>query len=90
MCGFFVGIMWPGTYSLAAGNIRNGGTVMFALLAFGGDVGCSVGPARVGLVSDYFGGNLRAGILFSAIFPLIMFLGLMFDTKKNKKSSVKN
>lgn len=83
LCGFFVGIMWPGTYSVAAGKIRNGGTLMFALLAFGGDVGCSVGPYTVGMVSDFFGGNLKTGILFASVFPIIMLLGLLIARKEN-------
>ena len=81
-CGFFSGIMWPGTYSLSAGKIR-GGTSMFALLALAGDLGCSIGPYMVGAVSENLGGNLSYGIIASAVFPLIMFLGLVFD-KKNK------
>lgn len=82
LCGFFVGIMWPGTYSVAAGKIRNGGTLMFALLAFGGDVGCSVGPYTVGMVSDFFGGNLKTGILFASVFPLLMLAGLLIARKR--------
>ena len=81
LCGLFVGIMWPGTYNVAAGTIRNGGTLMFSLLAFSGDVGCSVGPAMVGVISGIFGGNLRAGILFAAIFPFTMALGLLLNKK---------
>ena len=79
-CGFFSGIMWPGTYSLSAGKIR-GGTSMFALLALSGDLGCSLGPYMVGTVSESLGGNLSYGIIASAIFPLIMFLGLISDKK---------
>ena len=50
--GFAVGIMWPGTYSKSAVSIRGGGTAMFALLALGGDVGCSGGPTLAGFVSS--------------------------------------
>ena len=32
MCGFSVGIMWPGTFSKASAGIKGGGTAMFALL----------------------------------------------------------
>ena len=38
LCGFSVGIFWPGTFSKAAVVINGGGTVMFALLALGGDI----------------------------------------------------
>ena len=37
ICGFAVGMMWPGTFSMAAAKIRNGGTAMFALMALAGD-----------------------------------------------------
>lgn len=49
--GFSVGLMWPGTYSLAGSSFK-GGTAMFGILAFAGDVGCSLGPWLTGLVSD--------------------------------------
>ena len=72
LCGFSVGIMWPGTYSKAASYIKGGGTTLFALLALGGDIGCTVGPGLAGAVSDMTGGNLKAGILAAAVFPAVM------------------
>ena len=83
VCGFSVGIMWPGTFSRAAASLRTGGTAMFALLALAGDLGCSSGPTLVGFVSDAVGGDMKAGILAAAAFPLIMLLCLVFG--KNKK-----
>lgn len=52
LCGLSVGLMWPGTFSIASKNFPRGGTSMFALLALAGDVGCSVGPGLVGSVSN--------------------------------------
>ncbi len=52
LSGFFVGIMWPGIYSLSSSMLPKGGTSMFMLLAFAGDIGCSVGSGLVGYVSD--------------------------------------
>ncbi|MDF2886455.1 MAG: major facilitator superfamily 1, partial [Lacrimispora sp.] len=69
ICGFSVGIMWPGTFSLAAASIRGGGTAMFAFLALAGDLGCSGGPTLVGIVSGWFGSNLKIGIFSAIIFP---------------------
>lgn len=80
-CGLSVGILWPGTFSRATASIKGGGTAMFALLALAGDVGCSVGPTVVGMVSSAFGGNLKFGILAAIVFPLLLFLGL-FRSKK--------
>ena len=44
VCGFSVGILWPGTFSKAAASVR-GGTAMFAFLALAGDLGCAA-PAQ--------------------------------------------
>ena len=52
LSGFFVGIMWPGIYSLSASKLPRGGTSMFMLLAFAGDIGCSSGSGLVGYISD--------------------------------------
>ena len=82
VCGLSVGIMWPGTYSIASKRIKGGGTVMFAFLALGGDLGCSAGPALVGYVSQAFNDNLKLGILAAAIFPLLLIFGLMLCRKK--------
>lgn len=72
LCGFSVGIMWPGSFSRAASVLRRGGTTLFALLALAGDVGCSAGPTLVGLVSDVVGGNMKLGILAAIVFPVAL------------------
>ena len=48
-CGFSVGIMWPGTLSIASQKLPSGGTAMFALLAMAGDLGGAIGPGTVPL-----------------------------------------
>ena len=83
ICGFSVGIFWPGTFSKATAAIPGGGTAMFALLALAGDLGCAGGPTLAGLVSDAAGGNLRTGILAAAVFPAGMLL-CMLGAKKQK------
>lgn len=75
ICGLSVGILWPGSFSIAAGVIPRGGTLLFALLALGGDIGCSVGPTFVGMVSSAAGGSLHTGILAAVLFPVLMFAG---------------
>ncbi len=74
VCGFSVGIMWPGTFSLAAEKIPTGGTAMFALLALFGDTGCATGPALVGRMTTLFGDDLGKGLLFAVVFPIVMIL----------------
>lgn len=82
ICGFSVGIMWPGTFSKAAAGLNGGGTLLFAMLALAGDLGCSVGPTLVGFVSDMTDNNLRIGILTGAIFPILMLVCLIIVNKK--------
>ena len=77
LCGLSVGIMWPGSFSIAAKSLRRGGTALFALLALGGDIGCASGPAIVGFVSGLFGDNLKTGLLFAILFPVLLIAGLM-------------
>ena len=72
LCGLSVGILWPGVFSMASARLPLGGTTMFALLALSGDVGCSSGPTLVGLVADAFSDNLKMGLLFAILFPVLM------------------
>ena len=87
LCGLSVGILWPGTFSRASKALPAGGTALFALLALGGDIGCSGGPTLVGMVSGMCKGNLKAGILAALIFPVLLLTGAKFGTKKDKISS---
>jgi MFS family permease len=84
LCGFSVGIFWPGTFSLATESVRFGGTTMFALLALSGDLGCSSGPSVAGFMASVFGGDLQYGILCSVIFPVILLCCLFFLKTKPK------
>ena len=75
--GFAVGIMWPGTYSKAAGVMKGGGTAMFAFLALAGDLGCTSGPTFAGWTAAVFGDNLKVGILCATVFPAVMLMTLL-------------
>ena len=86
LCGFSVGILWPGTFSKASATIKNGGTALFAFLALAGDVGCTVGPTLAGFVSDASGNNLHIGILSAIVFPAVMLIGLLLSAKRKKES----
>lgn len=82
ICGFSVGIMWPGTFSRASASLKRGGTALFAMLALAGDMGCSGGPTLVGMISSAAGGNMQTGILAGVIFPVVLLAGLVFGGKK--------
>ncbi len=82
LCGLAVGILWPGTFSKASMHLKNGGTAMFAMLALAGDLGCSSGPTLVGAVSSAANGNLKAGILAAALFPVLLLVCLRFFSSR--------
>ena len=84
VCGFSVGIMWPGTFSIASASIRGGGTAMFALLALAGDLGCSGGPTLVGFATGLASDDLKKGILAGIIFPILLIVGIV-SLKKAKR-----
>lgn len=85
VCGFSVGIFWPGTFSLASPACPTGGTAMFALLALAGDLGCAIGPGVVGTVSEVMGNNLKKGLLSAVIFPMMLIWGVFLCRKMLKK-----
>lgn len=91
LCGFGVGLMWPGTVSKAERWFPKGGTLMFSVLAFCGDGGCSLGPWVTGIVSGLFENahfpadvGLKAGILLATVFPLLLTVGSIVLIKKEK------
>ncbi|MBR1559992.1 MAG: MFS transporter, partial [Clostridia bacterium] len=86
VCGLSVGIMWPGSFSKAAATLRRGGTAMFALLALGGDVGCSGGPTLVGMVSSALGDDLKKGILAGIVFPALLLVGILILRRTKREA----
>lgn len=89
LCGFSVGIMWPGTISLSSQRCPKGGTAMFAFLALAGDFGGTVGPAVVGSVSELAGGNLKIGLLAATSFPALLAAGLLVLNRRMRGSARK-
>lgn len=85
VCGLSVGIMWPGTFSKAAAALPRGGTALFALLALGGDVGCSGGPTLVGAVTSVMGDDLKMGILSAVVFPVLLLAGIVLCGKGRQR-----
>lgn len=100
ICGLSVGIMWPGTFSLACKKFPLGGTALFALLAFSGDIGCALGPGLVGFLSDayksqnadfmIFAGDitqqgLKFGLMFALIFPALLIITITYIMKRRNK-----
>lgn len=50
--GFCVSMLWPGSLIVSSDKFPTGGVLIFALMASGGDLGVSVGPQAVGVVTD--------------------------------------
>lgn len=86
LCGFSVGIMWPGTISIASKKIPLGGTAMFAFLAMAGDLGGSVGPGIVGLVTQAANDNLKIGVLAGCVFPAVLVLSVLLLRRKREEA----
>lgn len=86
VCGFSVGVMWPGTFSLCAKEVPMGGTAMFALLALFGDLGCSAGPSSVGLITSLFNNDLSKGMLFAVFFPVLLITMLLMIKGKKQEA----
>ena len=82
VCGFSVGIFWPGTFSLAALKLPTAGTAMYAFMALAGDVGCSAGPTLVGFVANANQNNLQIGLLMALIFPVMILVGMWLLREK--------
>ena len=76
LCGFSVGIFWPGTFSMAALHLPAAGTAMYALMALAGDIGCSAGPTVVGMVANANDSRLTVGLLAAMVFPLVILAGI--------------
>ena len=76
VCGFSVGIMWPGTISICSAKIPSGGTAMFALLA--------LGPAVVGNISQNAGDNIQKGMFAGCVFPLVLIISVLFVKKLSR------
>ena len=89
--GFSVGVMWPGTLSLASSRFPLGGAAMFAYLAIFGDIGCTTGPALAAAVSEnfvLFNSPLKAGIAACVVFPaaVVILTMILKKTRKNKNA----
>ena len=85
LCGFSVGILWPGTISIASPRLPQGGTALFALLAMAGDLGGASGPSLVGIVTQHSGDQMQSGMLAGSIFPLLLIAALLLISRKAKE-----
>ena len=85
LCGFSVGIMWPGTISILSKRLPAGGTAMFALLAMAGDLGGAFGPWLVGITSQLKNDDLKSGMLIACVFPIVLIATIIGIKVRSKK-----
>ncbi|MBQ2708620.1 MAG: MFS transporter [Clostridia bacterium] len=50
--GFCVSMLWPGSLIVGERKFPSGGVFIFAMMAAGGDMGASVGPQLIGIITD--------------------------------------
>ncbi len=86
--GICISMMWPGTFSLAARKFPDRGNSMFGILALTGDMGCTLGPWVVSFSAiNICHGDLKSGIGFGALFPIIMIISVVLIKEKRSKIS---
>lgn len=90
LCGFSVGIMWPGSISISSKILPKGGTAMFAFLALAGDLGGAAGPSIIGNISQRAGDNLQAGVLAGIGFPIVLVICVLLVRERYKNAAEVN
>lgn len=50
--GFCTSMLWPGSLIVASERVKTGGVFIYALMAAGGDLGASIGPQLIGIITD--------------------------------------
>ncbi|MGI6153831.1 MAG: MFS transporter [Christensenellaceae bacterium] len=95
LCGLGAGILWPGTYSMTTPAFPLGGTAMFGILAFAGNIGCTVGPSMVGAVSDAVQRatgagtemGLKAGLLAGSAFAIVVIVVTVYLRRRERRQA---
>ena len=52
LTGLCTSMLWPGSLIVSSERVADGGVFMYAMMAAGGDMGASIGPQLVGVVTD--------------------------------------
>ena len=102
ICGYSVGMLWPGVYSLSSQTYPTGGTALFAMLALSGDIGCGAGAGMVGIIANAAQNGfsrlralipsgteaeMKIGLLFAALFPTGVLLGIFILKHASEKNT---
>lgn len=65
--GFCTSMLWPGNLVVASGRFPEGGVFIYAMMAAGGDLGASVAPQLVGIITDAVIANPVAATLSTTL-----------------------
>ena len=97
--GFCVSMMWPGSLIVASEKFPTGGVFIYAIMAAGGDLGASIGPQMVGVITDFVLENktmisfvspeqisMKLGILSGFVFPFLAIFLYYYVMKTHKKN----
>ncbi len=103
LTGLFTSMLWPGTLIMMEEKMPGLGVTAYALMAAGGDLGASVSPQLMGIVTDKVSASgfaeslsfklgltceqigLKAGMLVSAVFPILGTVLVLFTIRYFKK-----
>jgi len=67
LTGFCTSMLWPGNLVVASSRFTQGGVFIYAMMAAGGDLGASVGPQLVGVITDSVIANPAAAQLAESL-----------------------
>lgn len=76
LTGFCASMLWPGNLIVASEKFPTGGVFIFAMMAAGGDLGASVGPQLVGVVTDAVMGSANMGTFAQSLGLTVEQLGM--------------
>lgn len=78
LTGLCVSMLWPGSLIVAADQFPESGVFIYAMMAAGGDLGASVAPQLVGIVTDFASNHflseqigMKCGMFVGTLFPLL-------------------
>lgn len=107
LTGIFTSMLWPGTLILMEEKVPSPGVATYALMAAGGDLGASIAPQLLGVVTDTVSASpiaselgtalgltaeqigLKAGMLFTTIFPILGVVVILIAINFFKKQTPK-
>lgn len=103
LTGLCTSMLWPGSLIMMEENVPGAGVAAYAMMAAGGDLGASVAPQLMGILTDQISASswaaeasrslqmtpeqigMKAGMLISALFPIIGTVLLLCTIRYFKK-----